>query len=229
VPWIGKSTSMPSEFTNKSTARLGELFSVYSPGSSNEPRGHCAWISPPDAHARSFLRDGPSREIHVGNERFVLRDRKGHRYISVLLARPYQSVTAVDLKAMDDGRDAREFAGSCGAEITREGIEELRTRYQSLRQDLEEATEAGHVTRQEHIAREITRIAEECNRSTDRRGRPRERSDAEKVRLAVTNAVRRAIWSIGGVAPLVKQYFTRTIVTGHLLMFRPLGDETWNV
>ena len=183
----------------------------------------------PPVAARLFTRHGPSRAIQMGDRHVLVRDRKGHRYLQSLLARPFQSIAAVTLKAAEDGCDPAVFAGTKGTTLTQESIDELRERYRDLVSELEEARAQGSALRQETIARELERIASECQRATRPGQRLRENSDAEKVRVSVTNAVRRSIWAIKQASPTIAEYFKRTIVTGHWLMYRPIGDEVWQV
>jgi hypothetical protein len=185
--------------------------------------------SPVPTSSRLFTRHGPSRAIQMGATRILVRDRKGHRYLQSLVSRPYQSIAAVALKAAEDGCDPAVFAGSKGTTLSRESVEELRERYRDLVSELEEARTQGSALRQETIARELERIASECQRATRPGQRLRENSDAEKVRVSVTNAVRRGIWAIKQASPEIAEYFKRTIVTGHWLMYRPIGDEVWQV
>ncbi len=178
---------------------------------------------------RLFTRHGPSRAIELGDRRVLVRERKGYRYLQCLITRPFQSIAAITLKAAEDGCDPSVFAGSKGTTLSQESVDELRERYRDLVSELEEARHQGSVLRQETIARELERIASECQRATRPGQRLREHSDAEKVRISVTNAVRRGIWGIKQAAPEIAEYFRRTIVTGHWLMYRPLGDEVWQV
>jgi hypothetical protein len=187
------------------------------------------WSLIVEAQHRTYCRRDRVREIAVGDEQVHATDRKGHRYIAVLLANPYKSISAIDLKAMDDGCDPRLFHGSSGPVTTYESLFELSKRCAFLTDDLGEAKSDGDVARQEMIATELSRLLEERVRGIDRRGRPRVNRNAEKVRLAVTVAVRRALWAIGQHAPLLKEYFRHTIDTGESLMFRPVRGESWNV
>jgi len=181
------------------------------------------------ATMRLFTRHGPSRAIEMGDRRVLVRERKGYRYLQCLLTRPFQSIAAVTLKAAEDGCDPSVFAGSKGTTLSQESVDELRERYRELVGELEEARAQGSVLRQETIARELERIASECQRATRPGQRLREHTDAEKVRISVTNAIRRGIWGIKQASPEIAEYFRRTIVTGHWLMYRPLGDEVWQV
>ena len=176
-----------------------------------------------------FAQHGPSRAIHLAAQRILIRDRKGHRYLQCLLTRPFQSIAAVTLKAAEDGCDPAIFAGSKGTTLSQESVNDLRDRYRELISDMEEARAHGSTLRQETIAHELERIASACQRATRPGQRLREHTDAEKVRISVTNAVRRGIWAIKQASPDIAEYFTRTITTGHWLIYRPLGDEVWQV
>lgn len=186
-------------------------------------------VPPSGATTRLFTRHGPSRAIQIGDRRILVRDRKGHRYLQCLITRPFQSIAAVTLKAAEDGCDPSVFSGSKGTTLSQDSVDELRERYRDLIGELEEARVQGSTLRQETIARELERIASECQRATRPGQRLREHTDAEKVRISVTNAIRRGIWGIKQASPEIADYFQRTIVTGHWLMYRPLTDEVWQV
>jgi len=185
-------------------------------------------LSPARAR-RAFLRHGVLREIIVGAERYALRDRKGHRYIERLLRDPGTPIAAIALCAAENGQDVRVFAGTRGAITTAESLGELRERAAELQEELPEARRPGNAARQEAIMRELAWIADTIREGTALGGALRTNDDAERVRVTVTKAVHRAIWAIGQHAPAVADYFRRSVVTGTWLLFRPLGDERWEL
>ncbi len=176
-----------------------------------------------------FSRIGVMREICMGERRWVVRDRKGYRYLELLLARPHHAVLATTLKADVDGCDPRVYAGSHGPIMTATSLDELRTRATELREDLSEARRSGDVHCEERILTEMLSIAASVRGATNHRGAPRQHRDHDRVRIAVTNAIRRALWSIAQVAPEVATYFSATITTGTWLIYRPIADERWEM
>lgn len=202
-----------------------------------------AWISPgrvaePQAPVptpadepprRVFARIGVMRDIRVGERRWVVRERKGYRYIESMLVKPHQAMLATSLQAAIDGRDPRLYAGSAGPILTTGGRDELRARANDCREELSEARIRGDVAGEERLLSELTAIAEAVTGATDRRGRVRQQRDHDGVRIAVTNAIRRAIWSIAQVAPEVATYLQSTISTGTWLIYRPVADEQWEI
>jgi hypothetical protein len=188
-----------------------------------------AWSKIVTAKNRSFIRDVLNRVITVGDNEYKIHDRKGHRYLSVLLSHPYHSIAAVDLKAMDDGRDPREFHRSAIQVMTTDDLQEIRKRCEQLREDLADAKEAGHYARHEKILSELTCLVDIYKKNVDRRGRPRVKRLEDRIRQAVNLAIKRSLWSVSQVAPELKTYFNQTVETGQFLYYRPIANETWCV
>ncbi|MBA3936234.1 MAG: hypothetical protein H0X38_02145 [Planctomycetes bacterium] len=158
----------------------------------------------------------------------TLRDRLGHRYIDALLHRPFEAIPTIAVAAAERGRDVRMLTGSRGESMSAASLAELKKRAADLREDLDEARENSHAARQETILTELERIAGVIRGATGKDGTPRRHTDAERVRVAVTNAIHRSIWSIGQQSTVIAAYFRRTIQTGYWLQFRPQSDERWS-
>lgn len=74
---------------------------------------------------------------------------------------------------------------------------------------------------------ELSAIAQAVRVATGKDGRSRTMRDGDRVRVSITNAVKRCIWSIGQQRAEIAEYLTRTITTGSMMIFRPLADEWW--
>lgn len=158
-----------------------------------------------------------------------MRERKGYRYLEILLAQPHQAVLATTLQARVDGRDPQVYAGSLGPVMSSEALTELRARADDCREEITEARARGDAAGEERLMAELSTIADMVTRATGRGGRVRQLRDHDRIRIAVTNAIRRSIWSIAQVAPAVATYLHTTISTGTWLMYRPLADERWEI
>ncbi len=184
---------------------------------------------PVSAQRRVFARIGVMRDICLGERRWVVRERKGYGYIETLLVRPTQALLATSLQAASDGQDARIFTGSCGPVLSIDALQQSRERADDLREELAEARATGDAAGEERIRAEMSALAASITGATDRRGRPRQLRDQDRIRIAVTNAIRRGIGSIGQVAPEVATYLSATISTGTWLVYRPLAAERWDI
>ena len=178
---------------------------------------------------RVFARIGVMRDIRVGPERWVVRERKGFQYIAALLAKPHEAIPASTLQAAVDGRDPRLYGGSLGPIMSAQARDELRARANDCRDELAEARTRGDAAGEERLLAELTAMADAIAGATDRRGRLRHQRDQDGVRIAVTNAIRRAIWTISQVSADMGSYFRSTISTGTWTIFRPIADERWDL
>ncbi len=185
--------------------------------------------APPTPAPYVFRRSQHTREIVFDGKRSVIRDRVGHRYIEWLLRRPKHRIAAIDLKAMVGGVDRRLFAGSSGTMSSAVSVAAMEREYRSLQEDLAEARESDNATVQEAVERKLTRLADEVRRVTGRKGKLRQVSDAERTRVAVTNAINRACWSIGHELPAMQTYLRQTIDRGTFLVYVPREGVTWDL
>ena len=174
-----------------------------------------------------FRPSGFGWQISMGDTAHAFRDKIGFYYLASLVLRPLEPVTAVDLQAAKHQQHARIYAGSLGPVQSTESLSALRSRAKDVMEDLEEARMTGSATLQERLQHELSSIAQAIRSGTALGGKTRDQRDSERVRIAVTKAIQRAIWSIRQRTPAMADYFDRTIVTGTWLRFHPLGAEVW--
>ena len=162
---------------------------------------------------------------HAGREA-VVKSRKGMLYVAELLRHPDRDVHTKNLVALF-GPVESASPESRGAPVqdthTGDFSEDLvdpkaRRAYQRRLEDLEEQLDTAHaagdpeelaVLREEHDA-----LRREMSRITALGGRPRRIDDAERIRVAVTRAIRAALAEIANVAPEIGGALARRIRTG---------------
>ncbi len=185
---------------------------------------------PSEQTPRRLVTLGRFRQVIFGQESTTVADLVGFRYLAALLQRPRHSIAAIDLKAAIDGQDPAVFLGSTGHLADATALREMERRYQALHEDLDEALLHQDHHRQEAIEQELAALANSCRLAIGLGGSLRERRDAQRVRVSVTNAIRRACERLqASGAPHTASYFRRTIRTGSLLAFLPNDDEAWEI
>jgi hypothetical protein len=167
---------------------------------------------------------------HAGHE-VVVRDRKGMHYIAELLRNPDRDVHTRDLGALfapvradEAPRRGRSTAAAQRTETHAGDFSEslidpkARRAYQrrlaALEDEMDAAGRSGDpeeiaVLREEHDA-----LERELARTTGLGGRIRRGDDAERTRLAVTRAIRKALADIVDANPAVGTALARRIRTG---------------
>lgn len=158
----------------------------------------------------------------------LMPDSRGLFYISRLLAEPGRDVPAVSLLAAAAGIDPRVTAGSSGAILTDQTRAEYGTRFNELREELEDAEQNNDLGRIERLQSEMDALGTEIARATGLGGRNRELTDAEKVRKAVSNAVSRAIKKFDEkkYKELV-QHLHNSISSGRFFKYDPEQSVDW--
>lgn len=141
----------------------------------------------------AFRRHGNGWVITFQGKTAIMQDSRGLSYIARLLAEPRRDIPAVVLLAAVTGIDPRVTTGSSGPILDEQTRTEYETRFNELREELEDAEKNNDLGRIERLQSEMDVLGTEIARATGLGGRKRELTDAEKVRKAVSNAVSRAI------------------------------------
>lgn len=192
---------------------------------------------PPVGEAAAvFRREGEFWTIAYDGRTFRLRDVKGLRYISSLLARPGREVHALELASAAAGhtaagrpRPADEALGGSwpsdgDAVLDDRARQEYRQRLAELEEELEEARGWGDTERAARAADEIELLTEELGRAVGLRGRARTfSSPAERARISVTKAIRTAIRLIEKESPGLAEHLGASIQTGRFCSYAPPG------
>lgn len=155
--------------------------------------------------------------------------RKGFAYIASLLESPNRGVPAVTLKASVDHCDPALLQHDQGPVADETTMAEIMAALQELDAELEEAMEASQWSRQEAIERQKDELVAALSAVTGLGGRKRQRHGADRCRVSVTNAIRRALATLEPLHPELTTYLHRTICTGMVCRYTPTGSECWLV
>jgi tetratricopeptide (TPR) repeat protein len=155
---------------------------------------------------------------HAGRT-FSVEDRVGVGYLITLLRHPGQEVHALDLVAGDGPKRSAGDAGEMLDERARAGY---RGRLAALAGELEEAQAFHDDGRVARAQTEIDALTDELTRAVGLGGRVRRAgSDADRARLNVTRAMRRAIAAIAAADAILGHDLARGIRTGLFCAYTP--------
>jgi tetratricopeptide (TPR) repeat protein len=185
-----------------------------------------------------FRREGETWALTYSGRRTSVRDSKGLRDLSVLLARPGQPVPAVVLAAApgsgatagDATAERLHASGDLGEVVDAQARRAYRERLHQLEQDAAEADAAGDVERSERVAGERDALVEQLSAAYGLGGRPRRAGDpAERARSTVTARIRDSIRRIQGVHPELGRHLSASVRTGTLCSYEPERPVTWRL
>jgi hypothetical protein len=193
-------------------------------------------LSQPSALDAVFRREGEFWTIAYGGQMFRLRDLKGVRYISSLLASPEREVHVLELvgAATRLPADARmeprqnDLAGHWRADLDPvlddQAKEEYGRRLAELEEELEQARGWGDTERVARLQGELDLLTEELSRAVGLRGRDRTfTSPEERARISVTKAIRTAIRLIEKHSPALAAHLEGSIQTGRFCSYATPG------
>jgi tetratricopeptide (TPR) repeat protein len=179
-----------------------------------------------------FRREGEYWSIAFDGDSFRLRDSKGLRHLSLLLAAPGREIHAVELVAAGEGhgpppdgrRDAAlgARAGDAGEILDVRAKAEYRDRILDLESELSEAESWNDPERASRLREEIDFLARELSAAVGLGGRDRRAaSTAERARVNVTRAIKAALERIGEHSPSLGRRLAATVRTGTFCAYEP--------
>ena len=191
-----------------------------------------------DAQARplprtsaTFRREGEYWSIVFDDDAFRLKDSKGLRHLSVLLAVPGREIHALELVSaieghararMPSGADLRPGAGDAGNVLDERAKAEYAHRLQELESELAEAEEWHDPERASRLREEIDFLASELGAAVGLGGRDRRAaSNAERARVNVTRAIKAALERIGEHSSGLARHLATTVRTGTFCSYQP--------
>lgn len=202
-------------------------------------------LTPQSPRTNTFRKDGDYWTLVYGQQEIRLRDRRGLAYIAQLLSQPERDVAAFDLQAAAGGRrvaapraDSQwgrgqeslcvDGFGDAGEVLDAHAIAEFRRRMEELCEDLHEAEENFDSERAAAVRVQKNWIAEQLRSALGLGGRRRKSGDtAERIRKAVSKAIREAIAAIEREHPALGRHLNVSIRTGHLCCYEPAEPVTW--
>lgn len=176
------------------------------------------------ASARWFMRREPGLWAIAGDAgaEVRVRDSIGLRHLSRIAARPGHEVHVLDLVAQESGGSAGSQPGVPA--LDDEARRAYRRRLDDLAAEVDDAKASADPGRAERAEAEIEALTRELTRGYGISGQTREIGGAaERARVSVTKAIRRAIDQLGADAPTLAEHLRQTIRTGVYCGYEP-GD-----
>jgi tetratricopeptide (TPR) repeat protein len=172
-----------------------------------------------------FEREGDYWTLAHAGEVVRVRDLRGLSYLAALLARPHDSIPALDLIAEVAPRELEApaaFTGDAGELLDADARRAYVARLRELSAELEEARDDGDIGRAERLAAESELLQQELSRAFGLTGRARVAgSAAERARVSVTRAIRKAIDEVERVHPALGKHLRQSVRTGRLCSYEP--------
>lgn len=174
-----------------------------------------------------FQQRGEFWQLSFDGETKFLKDSVGLGYIGRLLLESNRDIPAVTLLAARAGIDPLVTTGSSGEVLDDHARDEYGRRYRDLQEDLHEARENKDLGRIEKLEGEMEQLTNELANATGLGGRSRQKSDIEKVRKAVREAISRDIGRIGKQHEALGIHLTASITTGLTCRYSPEHEIDW--
>jgi hypothetical protein len=164
-------------------------------------------------------REGSWR-LEIADRAVVLEPLVGLRHIAELLNRPDTDIPARRLSAAGAGRESPESETGGEPLLDERALREYRHRIAELDRELDAADLTGDVTRAERAAHERDVLVDVLRRDTGLGGRSRRQPDeAERSRMRVSKAVRRAIAHVVSADPVLGHVLQTGIRTGYVCRY----------
>ena len=206
-------------------------------------RVEAAPSGPPARRTSVFRREGEYWSIVFERETFRLRDAKGLRYLSILLASPGKEIHVLDLVAAEGGVEPAGRAagaedlpaggpGDAGEVLDPQAREAYRRRLVELEEELEEARAFGDAERAARAEEERDFLARELASAMGLGGRSRVAASAsERARVNVTRAIRSSLARIGEHSPALGRHLEAAVRTGTFCSYcpDPLAPIDWRL
>jgi hypothetical protein len=190
-----------------------------------------------------FLRSDDVWTISFEDELVRLPHLAGLEYIGILLRSPGQSIPSTSIEVLSRAKHSvihsTDVSHQSYDAVTNEYIapdrldSKARTEYKAearrLADGIAEARDRGEVEKVTTLTEQLEMIEDQMNADTGLAGRSRkERSDLEKARTRVTNAINRAIDKIAERGPRTATHLRSNIETGSSMMYRD-ALTTWKL
>jgi tetratricopeptide (TPR) repeat protein len=202
----------------------------------------------PSVPGAVFRREGDYWTVAYGGQTARLRDVKGLRYLACLLRRPGREVHVLELVREAEGLPAEPARGLPVDAVLETGLRRsrldeadrlfdpqakaaYRRRLRELEEDLEEARSWGDPERAARAEEEMEALTQELLRGMGLSGRDRALpSPAERARVSVTKAIRKALRTIARQCPALGDHLAASVRTGRYCSYAPPAEAppTWS-
>jgi tetratricopeptide (TPR) repeat protein len=202
----------------------------------------------PSVPGAVFRREGDYWTVAYADQTARLRDVKGLRYLACLLRRPGREVHVLELVREAEGLPTEPARGLSSGAVVETGLRRsrldeadrlfdpqakaaYRRRLHELEEDLEEARSWGDPERAARAEQEMDALTQELLRGAGLGGRNRTLpSPAERARVSVTKAIRKAVTMIARQCPALGDHLAASVRTGRYCSYAPPGEAppTWS-
>lgn len=174
-----------------------------------------------------FRRLGQIWVIKYEREMILMENARGLSYLARLLAEPGRIVPATSLLAVVTGIDPRITTGNSGELLDDQAFTTYRQRYTELQDDIRNAENNNDFGRSAQLQREFEAFGLEIARAAGLGGKKREKTDADRVRKAVSMAVSRAVDSICSEHVLLGRHLRNSVSPGLTFQYSPERQIEW--
>jgi tetratricopeptide (TPR) repeat protein len=199
-------------------------------------------VAGPSVPGAVFRREGDYWTVAYAGQTAHLRDMKGLHYLACLLRRPGREVHVLELVREAEGLPAEPVRGLSSGAMLEAGLRRsrldeadrlfdpqakaaYRRRLRDLEEDLEEAQSWGDPERAARAQEEMDALTEELLREAGLGGRDRALpSPAERARVSVTKAIRKAVRTTAGPCPALGDHLAASVRTGRYCSYAPPGE-----
>jgi tetratricopeptide (TPR) repeat protein len=203
----------------------------------------------PSVPGAVFRCEGDYWTVAYAGQTARLREVKGLRYLACLLRRPGREVHVLELVREAEGLPAEPARGLSSGAVVETGLRRsrldeadrlfdpqakaaYRRRLRELEEDLEEARSWGDPERAARAEQEMDALTQELLRGVGLSGRDRALpSPAERARVSVTKAIRKAVRMIARQCPALGDHLAASVRTGRYCSYAPPGEAppTWSL
>jgi hypothetical protein len=187
--------------------------------------------APPPEARNTFRGEGDVWLVVFEGRTSRVRDVKGMRYLTRLLADPGREFHAMDLVAgerggaVESGHPEEDWswgARDAGPLLDARAKEAYRRRLTEIEEDIDEARALGDTERAARAEAEREWLVKELSRAVGLGGRDRAAvSESERARASVTRAIRHAMARIQALDPTLGEHLDRTVRTGTYCAYLP--------
>jgi hypothetical protein len=155
------------------------------------------------------------------------KDSVGMKYIARLLFEPHKDIPAVTLQSLQSGIDPLVMTGSSGELLDEQARQEYGQRFRELQEEFRKARENDDLAQIEALELEMEELTNAVTEATGLGGRSRQKTDIEKVRKSVREAISRDIRRIGKKHEALGNHLTTFIDTGLTCRYIPDPLVDW--
>jgi hypothetical protein len=198
------------------------------PSAPSEPPASNGWEQPSSPYV--FQKRGEAWEVRYAGGKFnILLPTKGAAYLHMLLSRPHSCLSAIELACQAARNRSHYSLSDAGERIDREAMSAYRARYHELSDELEKAKADHDAATQARIEPQMELLLAEIRSANGVGGRIRkDHDDADRVRKAVGNAIRRTVEDIGQFdRPLAAHLQLPRLSCGRAPCYRPDQSISW--